>query len=90
MTGKLIYDRSEDRLAIAPDIKNDLDYMTYDYDNLYHLHCGDTLEVLRHIITDKVKDVWIPTRVEHSDDWYLIDLYKSGEIPQDLIVRTMR
>ncbi len=31
------------------------------------LHCGTTMDVL-------VNDEWIPTRIEKSDDWYLIGL----------------
>ena len=91
--GRLIYDSSEDRLAVAPEIS----YLRYDYDDLRHLHCGDVIEAYREIITDKTTPVWIPTRVEKgvSEDpdlveWYLVDLYKMGEIPLDLIVRTSR
>ena len=33
------------------------------------LHCGTTMEAL-------VDGKWIPTRIEMSDDWYLVGLSK--------------
>lgn len=32
------------------------------------LHCGDCFEV-------KVRDIWVPVRIEMEDDWYLVGLY---------------
>ena len=31
------------------------------------LHCGECFDV-------KVKDVWVPVRIEMGDDWYLVGL----------------
>jgi hypothetical protein len=31
------------------------------------LHCGQTMEV-------KINGAWIPTRIEMSDDWYLVGI----------------
>jgi hypothetical protein len=78
-TGTLVYDSNSDRLAIC--------YHNLDLD---HLHCGDCIEVLRTIITEDYKEVWIPTRVEYShkaNDWYLVDMFKPGSIQRDLTVR---
>ena len=47
------------------------------------LHCGETLEYLKD--NSWTLHEWIPTRVEHSNGWYLIGL--SGEIPVDNTVR---
>ena len=36
--------------------------------NLYGgLHCGECFDV-------KVKNVWVPVRIEMGDDWYLVGL----------------
>ena len=34
------------------------------------LHCGDCFDV-------KVRDVWIPVRIEMDEDWYLVGLSKT-------------
>lgn len=31
------------------------------------LHCGETMDA-------KINDIWVPTRIEMSRDWYLIGL----------------
>lgn len=31
------------------------------------LHCGECFDV-------KVKDAWVPVRIEMADDWYLVGL----------------
>lgn len=41
---------------------------------------GDCIEVL-------MGTEWKPTIIEHSDDWYLVGLYRSGQIPMGLQVR---
>ena len=34
------------------------------------LHCGDCFDV-------KVRDVWIPVRIEMDENWYLVGLSKT-------------
>lgn len=46
----------------------------------YDLHCGMTFKAL-------VNGKWIPTRIEFSSDWYLVDLFEPGNIPVGLRVR---
>ena len=35
------------------------------------LHCGECFDV-------KVKDAWIPVRIEMDEDWYLVGLPKTS------------
>ena len=40
----------------------------FDLESFYGgLHCGECFDV-------KVKDVWVPVRIEMGDDWYLVGL----------------
>ena len=40
----------------------------FDLESFYGgLHCGECFDV-------KVKDIWIPVRIEMGDDWYLVGL----------------
>jgi len=71
----LIYDPEVDRLAMYSD------------DERIHLHCGDCIEVQKIDITSSESEPWQSTRVEHGEDWYLVGLYKQGEIPIGLRVR---
>ena len=81
MTGTLIYDSAADRLAIVSGSET------------RHLHCGDVIEVMKLGIIDTYStSQWVPARVEHggaADDWYLVGLYKAGEIPKGLVARTV-
>lgn len=73
LTGKLFYNSMSERLDIL-----------LDNGTLYGgLHCGRGLKINK-------DGKWIDTRVEfshESDDWYLVGLYRPGEIPYDLRVR---
>ena len=57
-----------------------LDILSDDGSLVGGFHCGDCIEVL-------LGTEWIQTRVEYSDDWYLVGLYRSGEIPEGLQIR---
>ena len=46
----------------------------------YDLYCGVTFGAL-------IDGRWMPTRIEFSSDWYLVDLFESGNIPVELKVR---
>ena len=74
----LIYDRESERLAMFGD------------DELILLHCGDCIEVQNIDITSNVDELWQQTRVEAdmNGDWYLTGLYKAGDIPIGLAVRS--
>ena len=40
----------------------------FDLESFYGgLHCGECFD-------EKVKDVWVPVRIEMGDDWYLVGL----------------
>ena len=40
----------------------------FDLESFYGgLHCGECFDV-------KVKNVWVPVRIEMGDDWYLVGL----------------
>jgi hypothetical protein len=78
MIGKLVYDPDKECLAIAS------------RNSVHRLHRGDTIEVEREIITDTVKTIWINSRVEYANGWFLADMYKPGEIPNNLTVRCCR
>ena len=64
-------------------------------DGSYHggLHCGATLEVRQNYFNDNGEYAWAKTRVESGyndkgeDEYYLVGLYKPGEIPYGLTVR---
>jgi len=78
MTGTLVYDLAKERLAIQAGV------------DTQHLHCGNCIDVLREVVTETSKSAWIPTRVEMSEggEWYLVGMYKPGEIPYGMTVRT--
>lgn len=46
----------------------------------YDLHCRMTFKVL-------IDGRWVPTRIEFSSDWYLVDLFEPDNIPVGLKVR---
>ena len=50
---------------------SDIARMDVEFDNgvIGGLHCGDFLDA-------KIGDEWVPTRIEHSDDfgWYLVGI----------------
>ena len=42
--------------------------LRFDLESFYGgLHCGECFDV-------KVKNVWVPVRIEMGDDWYLVGL----------------
>lgn len=46
--------------------------MTFGIESYYGgLHCGECFDV-------KVKDAWIPVRIEMDEDWYLVGLPKTS------------
>ena len=62
------------------DIEDDLYDIRFDIDEYYGgLHCGQCFDVL-------LKKTWMPTRIEKSRDWYLIDIDPKIKM-QGLIVR---
>lgn len=69
--GHLIYDRDIDRFIF-------IGRLGYERP----LHCGDTLSYLK----SENPDVWFPTRIEYSDDWYLVDTDLKGNALLSLIV----
>jgi len=71
LEGTLRYDQEADRLYVNDE---------RECDGRHHFHCGESLEV-RH------DGAWRETRVEHSDDWYLVGLYRAGQIPSSLRAR---
>jgi hypothetical protein len=59
---------------------NRLDVLFNNGNTFGGFHCGDCLDILQ-------DNEWIPTRVEYDNDWYLYELYPSGQIPVGLNVR---
>ena len=55
--------------TITPEVaKSVRDDIRFDLESFYGgLHCGECFDV-------KVKDIWIPVRIEMGDDWYLVGL----------------
>ncbi len=74
MTGKLLYDYDSQRLCIK----------SCDEEDSVQLHCGMVIEVRSNDIP-----IWTTTRVEanSSGEWYLVGLYKPGEIPAGMEAR---
>ena len=72
MTGRLIYDSETQRLAIVSDGETE------------PLHCGTVIEVRSSSGAE-----WATTRVEanESGEWYLVGLYRAGNIPAGLQAR---
>ncbi len=69
--GVLVYNAEIDRL----------DLLVADGSLLGGFHCGDSLDV-------QINDaMWVPTRIERADDWFLMGLYRSGQIPVGLHAR---
>ena len=57
--GNLFYDAEIGRYDIR-----------FDLERFYGgLHCGECFEV-----SSGIDGVWLPTRIEYSDGWYLVDL----------------
>ena len=70
--GTLVYRHNHDRLDIQ--LANG-DMLTFN-----GFPCGTTLEVC-------YNGEWVPTRIEHSGDWYLVGLFGPSQIPHDLRAR---
>ena len=73
--GTLRYDGVVGRLYVDDD---------REIDGRRHFHCGETLQIRRG------NGKWRDTRVEmnaDTDSWYLVGLYKPGQIPAGLRAR---
>lgn len=69
--GKLFYDRSSGRYSFLYGDEGE----KRDYGGI---HCGECMEV-------KLNDIWVPTRMEMAEKWYLVGL--PGLVLADLEVR---
>lgn len=54
--------------------------------NGHEFHCGECFEILRPIYGTQTAR-WVPVRIEHSKDWYLIGDSRMGVELLDLIAR---
>jgi hypothetical protein len=79
----VLYDVATEKKAegmLIWDATNDRPCISWDNGGFEELHCGQAIEVF-------MFGAWEQTRLEMSDDWYLVGLYRAGEIPMGLKVR---